>query len=174
MDAKAGRADLYRPISGRITLQPWNYEGARRRSCDEVSSQPAWRSLGTGKSAPPRSCLVARSCWQHVFLVSWEHCCLPTSSLYGEDVLHATSTRTGILQAAAAIGIGFSNLAAGYLSSGKVEYGLTPLGSVGMTVLGILGPQRDRESQQSLAFRPRQTCSDNVVHQRGLQNLTRE
>src|SRR5215471_18105304 len=57
---------------------------------------------------------------------------------YGEDVLHATSTRTGILQAAVAIGIGFGSLAAGYLSSGKVEYGLIPLGSVGMTVLGIL------------------------------------
>lgn len=36
------------------------------------------------------------------------------------------------------IGIGFGSLAAGYLSSGKVEYGLIPLGSVGMTVLGIL------------------------------------
>jgi len=57
---------------------------------------------------------------------------------YGEDVLHSTSTRTGILQAAVAIGIGFGSLAAGYLSSGKVEYGLIPLGSVGMTVLGIL------------------------------------
>jgi len=57
---------------------------------------------------------------------------------YGSDVLHTTSTRTGILQAAVAIGIGLGSLAAGYLSSGKVEYGLIPLGSVGMTVFGIL------------------------------------
>jgi len=57
---------------------------------------------------------------------------------YGEDVLHSNSTGTGILQAAVAIGIGFGSLAAGYLSSGKVEYGLIPLGSVGMTVLGIM------------------------------------
>jgi acyl-[acyl-carrier-protein]-phospholipid O-acyltransferase / long-chain-fatty-acid--[acyl-carrier-protein] ligase len=57
---------------------------------------------------------------------------------YGEDVLHSTSTRTGILQAAVAIGIGFGSLAAGYLSSGKVEYGLIPLGSVGMTLFGVL------------------------------------
>jgi acyl-[acyl-carrier-protein]-phospholipid O-acyltransferase/long-chain-fatty-acid--[acyl-carrier-protein] ligase len=49
--------------------------------------------------------------------------------------LHSGSTRTGILQAAVAIGIGLGSLAAGYLSSGKVEYGLIPLGSVGMTVL---------------------------------------
>jgi acyl-[acyl-carrier-protein]-phospholipid O-acyltransferase/long-chain-fatty-acid--[acyl-carrier-protein] ligase len=57
---------------------------------------------------------------------------------YGEDVLHSSSTRTGILQAAVAIGIGLGSLAAGYLSSGKVEYGLIPLGSVGMTVFGVL------------------------------------
>ena len=57
---------------------------------------------------------------------------------YGEDVLHSSSTRTGILQAAVAIGIGLGSLAAGYLSSSKVEYGLIPLGSVGMTVFGVL------------------------------------
>ncbi len=57
---------------------------------------------------------------------------------YGSDVLHISSTRTGILQAGVAIGIGLGSLAAGYLSGGKVEYGLIPLGSVGMTVFGIL------------------------------------
>jgi MFS family permease len=57
---------------------------------------------------------------------------------YGSDVLHISPTRTGILQAAVAIGIGLGSLAAGYLSSGKVEYGLIPLGSVGMTVFGVL------------------------------------
>ena len=57
---------------------------------------------------------------------------------YGSDILRITSTRTGILQAAVAIGIGLGSLAAGYLSSGKVEYGLIPLGSVGMTVFGVL------------------------------------
>ena len=57
---------------------------------------------------------------------------------YGSDILHVSSTRTGILQAGVAIGIGLGSLAAGYLSGGKVEYGLIPLGSVGMTVFGIL------------------------------------
>ena len=57
---------------------------------------------------------------------------------YGTDVLHASSVRTGILQAAVAIGIGLGSLAAGYLSGGKVEYGLIPLGSLGMTLFGIL------------------------------------
>jgi acyl-[acyl-carrier-protein]-phospholipid O-acyltransferase / long-chain-fatty-acid--[acyl-carrier-protein] ligase len=57
---------------------------------------------------------------------------------YGSDVLHISSTRTGILQAAVAIGIGLGSLTAGYLSGGKVEYGLIPLGSIGMTVFGVL------------------------------------
>ncbi|HEY8716415.1 MAG TPA: acyl-[ACP]--phospholipid O-acyltransferase, partial [Candidatus Acidoferrum sp.] len=57
---------------------------------------------------------------------------------YGSDILHVTSTRTGILQAAVAIGIGLGSLAAGYLSGGKVEYGLIPLGAVGITVFGLL------------------------------------
>ena len=65
---------------------------------------------------------------------------------YGSDVLHISSTRTGILQAAVAIGIGLGSLTAGYLSSGKVEYGLIPLGSVGMTVFGVL------LSRQNLSF----------------------
>ena len=57
---------------------------------------------------------------------------------YGSDVLHTDSTHKGLLQAAVGIGIGLGSVAAGYLSSGKVEYGLIPLGSVGMTVFGIL------------------------------------
>jgi acyl-[acyl-carrier-protein]-phospholipid O-acyltransferase / long-chain-fatty-acid--[acyl-carrier-protein] ligase len=59
-------------------------------------------------------------------------------AFYGTDVLHITATRTGVLQAAVAIGIGLGSLAAGYLSGGKVEYGLIPLGSIGMTIFGIL------------------------------------
>jgi acyl-[acyl-carrier-protein]-phospholipid O-acyltransferase/long-chain-fatty-acid--[acyl-carrier-protein] ligase len=57
---------------------------------------------------------------------------------YGRDVLHVAATRGGYLQAAIAIGIGFGSLAAGYLSGGKIEYGLIPLGATGMTVLGFL------------------------------------
>ncbi len=57
---------------------------------------------------------------------------------YGKDVLHITQTQTGYLQAAIGIGIGVGSFAAGYLSGGKIEYGLIPLGSAGLTVLAIL------------------------------------
>ena len=57
--------------------------------------------------------------------------------IYGQDVLHIPSSQGGLLQAAIAIGIGLGSFAAGYLSAGKIEYGLIPLGSMGMTVLGL-------------------------------------
>ncbi|HYA64719.1 MAG TPA: acyl-[ACP]--phospholipid O-acyltransferase [Candidatus Sulfotelmatobacter sp.] len=57
---------------------------------------------------------------------------------YGRDVLHVTATHGSYLQAAIAIGIGLGSLAAGYLSGGKIEYGLIPLGGIGITVFGFL------------------------------------
>src|SRR6266849_4517363 len=57
--------------------------------------------------------------------------------LYGQDVLHLDSTHGGLLQGAVAIGIGIGSLAAGFLSGGKIEYGLIPLGALGITVGGL-------------------------------------
>ncbi|MEK6571073.1 MAG: MFS transporter, partial [Bacteroidota bacterium] len=58
--------------------------------------------------------------------------------LYGTDVLHASETQSSYLLAAIAIGIGVGSLAAGYLSGNKIEYGLIPLGSIGLTVFATL------------------------------------
>jgi acyl-[acyl-carrier-protein]-phospholipid O-acyltransferase / long-chain-fatty-acid--[acyl-carrier-protein] ligase len=58
--------------------------------------------------------------------------------LYGSDILHISGTQSGYLQAAIAIGIGVGSLAAGYLSGNKIEYGLIPLGSIGLTVFASL------------------------------------
>jgi acyl-[acyl-carrier-protein]-phospholipid O-acyltransferase/long-chain-fatty-acid--[acyl-carrier-protein] ligase len=58
--------------------------------------------------------------------------------IYGHDVLRIDDTHTAYLQAAIGIGIGLGSAAAGYLSGGKIEYGLIPLGAVGMTVFGAL------------------------------------
>ncbi len=58
---------------------------------------------------------------------------------YAKDVLGiANPLMTSYLQAATAIGIGLGSFAAGYLSGNKIEYGLVPLGSVGMTLFGAL------------------------------------
>ena len=61
-----------------------------------------------------------------------------TIIIYGHDVLRIDETHITYLQGAVAIGIGLGSVAAGYLSGGKIEYGLIPLGAVGMTVFGIL------------------------------------
>lgn len=56
--------------------------------------------------------------------------------IYSHDTLRINDQQTSYLQAAIAIGIGLGSVAAGYLSGGKIEYGLIPLGAVGMTVFG--------------------------------------
>jgi len=58
--------------------------------------------------------------------------------VYGHDVLHVDETEISYLQAAVGIGIGAGSLAAGYLSRGKIEYRLVPLGALGMTLFGFL------------------------------------
>ena len=57
---------------------------------------------------------------------------------YGLNVLNVGSNRTGYLLAAIGIGIGIGSLAAGYLSGGKIEYGLVPMGAAGMTLFSLL------------------------------------
>jgi len=57
---------------------------------------------------------------------------------YGRDLLHLTATQGGFLQASIAVGIGLGSIAAGYLSGGKIEYGLIPLGATGITTFGFL------------------------------------
>lgn len=54
---------------------------------------------------------------------------------YSNDVLKVSSLHNGYLQAGSAIGIALGSVAAGYLSGNKIEYGLIPLGSIGITVV---------------------------------------
>jgi acyl-[acyl-carrier-protein]-phospholipid O-acyltransferase/long-chain-fatty-acid--[acyl-carrier-protein] ligase len=56
---------------------------------------------------------------------------------YGREILHLDETRGGYLQAALAIGIGVGSYVAGLLSAGKIEYGLIPLGAVGMSAAAL-------------------------------------
>jgi acyl-[acyl-carrier-protein]-phospholipid O-acyltransferase/long-chain-fatty-acid--[acyl-carrier-protein] ligase len=57
---------------------------------------------------------------------------------YGKDVLGLSELKTGLLMAALAVGIGVGSYVAGHLSGRKIEYGLIPLGSLGITVFGLL------------------------------------
>ena len=59
--------------------------------------------------------------------------------IYAKDVLHISDpAKATYLQAAIAIGIGLGSFAAGYLSGGKIETGLIPLGAVGLTICAAL------------------------------------
>ncbi len=56
--------------------------------------------------------------------------------IYGHDALRIDEQHISYLQAAIAVGIGVGSIAAGYLSGGKIEYGLIPIGAIGMTIFG--------------------------------------
>ncbi len=65
---------------------------------------------------------------------------------YGKDLLQLSEGQiTSYLMSAIAVGIGVGSLAAGYLSGNKIEYGLIPLGSLGMTAFGAFLAQPGRE-----------------------------
>jgi acyl-[acyl-carrier-protein]-phospholipid O-acyltransferase/long-chain-fatty-acid--[acyl-carrier-protein] ligase len=63
--------------------------------------------------------------------------------VYGHDSLQVDETQISYLQAAVGIGIGVGSLAAGYLSLGKIDQRLVPLGAMGMTLFGFLVSQQD-------------------------------
>ena len=57
---------------------------------------------------------------------------------YGYGVLHASKLQIGFLNIALALGVGLGSAAAGYLSGGKIEYGLVPLGALALSVFSAL------------------------------------
>jgi acyl-[acyl-carrier-protein]-phospholipid O-acyltransferase/long-chain-fatty-acid--[acyl-carrier-protein] ligase len=57
---------------------------------------------------------------------------------YGADVLKVDETHIGFLNVSLALGIGLGSVAAGYLSGGKIEYGLVPLGALGLSIFSAL------------------------------------
>ncbi|HEY3928330.1 MAG TPA: acyl-[ACP]--phospholipid O-acyltransferase [Candidatus Koribacter sp.] len=62
---------------------------------------------------------------------------MSTVLVYGKFVLGISTEKSAYLNAALAIGIGVGSLAAGYFSAGKIEYGLIPLGSIGITAITL-------------------------------------
>ena len=61
-----------------------------------------------------------------------------TVLIYGRQTLGLDEFQSSFLWGAVAVGIGLGSLAAGYLSGGKIEYGLIPLGSIGITLFAAL------------------------------------
>jgi acyl-[acyl-carrier-protein]-phospholipid O-acyltransferase / long-chain-fatty-acid--[acyl-carrier-protein] ligase len=75
-----------------------------------------------------------------------------TIVIYGHDILRIDERHISYLQAAVAIGIGLGSLATGYLSDAKIEYGLIPVGAVGMTVFGFLSASQGISLGRAAAY----------------------
>src|ERR1017187_8459086 len=61
-----------------------------------------------------------------------------TVVFYGKDIFHFNDRHSGYLQRGMLAGVGAGSLAAGFLSGGKIEYGLVPLGMAGLTIFAAL------------------------------------
>lgn len=57
---------------------------------------------------------------------------------FGTDTLRVSEVQTSYMQVALAIGIGLGSFVAGCLSGGKIEYGLMPLGAIGLTIFSAV------------------------------------
>lgn len=57
---------------------------------------------------------------------------------YGKDTLQLQPLHISYLKAALSLGIGIGSLLAGYLSGNKIEYGLIPLGGMGVTLFALI------------------------------------
>ncbi len=55
-------------------------------------------------------------------------------TMYGDEIFHLSFRDNSLLTTSIAVGVGLGAVAAGYLSGRKIEYGLVPLGSIGLTV----------------------------------------
>ena len=68
--------------------------------------------------------------------------------IYGRNDLQLSYFNTSILFAMMAVGIGLGSFAAGYISARKIEYGLIPLGAIGVSVFSFLMGQDGLPTQQ--------------------------
>lgn len=62
----------------------------------------------------------------------------PTILVYCKDLLGLDDTQVSMIRACLAVGIGVGSALAGYLSGKKIEYGLVPLGSMGLALCAAL------------------------------------
>ncbi len=57
--------------------------------------------------------------------------------LYGKNILALSDLQTSLFLVAVSFGIGIGSLLAGRLSEGKIEFGLVPVGAIGLTVFSL-------------------------------------
>ena len=78
----------------------------------------------------------------------------PTLIVYGQDILGLDDAKNSLLRAFLAIGIGAGSALAGFLSGRKIEYGLVPLGAMGLAIgASLLALQGSPSLPRACCFR---------------------
>lgn len=97
-----------------------------------------WQGMGTNFAAIWNDHLLFYTVVGYVYF--WFVGALARQNMFkfAEITLKISEDRTSYLLAAIALGIGLGAVAAGYLSRGKVELGLIPIGALGMTLFSLL------------------------------------
>ena len=72
--------------------------------------------------------------------------------IYGRNELQLSFMNTSILFAMMAVGIGIGSFVAGYASSRKIEYGLIPLGAIGISIFSFCMGQAGLSTNQFALF----------------------
>ena len=132
-------------FGGGVAEQPGDRQGSGGRAGEAVSRKYPGRPVDAKVKVmrgdrPP----AARGAGEYVYFWFLGSLLFSTIVVYGPDVLHVSQMKTGYLNAMLAVGIGLGSMTAGWVSDNKIEYGLIPLGSIGMTctgfVLGMTSP----------------------------------
>lgn len=58
--------------------------------------------------------------------------------LYAKNILDVGDSQTGLMMAILSLGIGLGSVLAGRMSEGKIEFGLVPMGALGLTIFTLL------------------------------------
>jgi acyl-[acyl-carrier-protein]-phospholipid O-acyltransferase/long-chain-fatty-acid--[acyl-carrier-protein] ligase len=84
-----------------------------------------------------------RACWGNAGFFFVSSLVFNSLTLYGKATLKLEADENSMLTAFLAIGIGVGSLVAGYVSRGRIEYRLVPVGAIGLALstipMGMMG-----------------------------------
>lgn len=112
-----------------LGMKTVEYSGAKR----DLKASP-WYEIIEGIKVLSHNKLLATTIGGISFFFAMGLAVTTNLLVFGKEVFELSELQLGLLNAAMGLGIGVGSIAAGWLSGDKIEYGLIPLGALGMTL----------------------------------------